>query len=346
MGNEIKKMADAEYFQLDAVNNSLLSHLKRSPAHAKEYQLNPPATTAAMVLGQLFHAVVLEPDLLDSMFHVKSDDDPATPTGNAGKIVKSHLAGEVFSDQFYLDSGNLLKKPTGKAADLIAILLDGDAAPDGYTEAQQQKATEYVVQQQEINGRQVVTQMQLISAKSYLNFLNAIDGKTIVTQDQFKTATEMAASVKRHPTAKKLLAKGTAEVTVLWEDAETGLQCKAKIDWVSHLNYLVDLKSTDDARLEEFNRSMTKYGYHRQNAMYVDGYEAVTGSKAKQFIFIVCEKKPPYAVSVFILDPHGVETGREEVRELLHVYKECKENDHWPAYSEQVETISLPTWYK
>lgn len=51
-----------EYERLDAVNYSVLRHFKRTPAHAREYQLNGTETTGPMELGTLIHFALLEPE--------------------------------------------------------------------------------------------------------------------------------------------------------------------------------------------------------------------------------------------------------------------------------------------
>jgi len=61
-------------------------------------------------------------------------------------------------------------------------------------------------------------------------------------------------------------------------------------------------------------------------------------------MFVFIEKKPPYAVAVYELDEESVEKGRELYAQDLKLYKECKEWDHWPAYSSKVQTLSLPKW--
>jgi hypothetical protein len=45
-----------------AASNSTLKHLKRSPAHMREYIQNPPEDTAALITGRAVHTAILEPD--------------------------------------------------------------------------------------------------------------------------------------------------------------------------------------------------------------------------------------------------------------------------------------------
>ena len=76
------------------------------------------------------------------------------------------------------------------------------------------------------------------------------------------------------------------------------------------------------------------------------GYTAIIGKPPKGFVFIAQEKKPPYAVGVFLLDEESEDQGREEYRELLKQYSACKNSNAWPAYPSTVQEISLPRWAK
>ena len=50
------------YAKIDAVNNSVLQRLRRSPAHAKHYMDHSDEATEAKVVGEASHAAVLEPE--------------------------------------------------------------------------------------------------------------------------------------------------------------------------------------------------------------------------------------------------------------------------------------------
>ena len=58
-------MSDSDYFDYPAASNSLLTQLKRSPAHLMEAIKNPAPPTPAMRLGSAFHVATLEPEKFD-----------------------------------------------------------------------------------------------------------------------------------------------------------------------------------------------------------------------------------------------------------------------------------------
>jgi exodeoxyribonuclease VIII len=139
--------------------------------------------------------------------------------------------------------------------------------------------------------------------------------------------------------------QGKAETTHMWTDATTGVECKCRPDWLTS-NLIVDLKTTEDASPRGFQRSVANYRYHVQAAWYLDGIEAVTGTRPDQFIFICVEKKPPYAVGVYAADAEMIQIGAETAARDLEVYATCKAADAWPSYSDQIEPLSLPAWMR
>lgn len=74
-------MTEQEYRQHPAVSRSDLWRLKDSPEKFKFYRENPVEPTQALIFGQLFHAVVLQPEQVQEMFAVAPDCDKRTKAG-------------------------------------------------------------------------------------------------------------------------------------------------------------------------------------------------------------------------------------------------------------------------
>jgi exodeoxyribonuclease VIII len=113
---------------------------------------------------------------------------------------------------------------------------------------------------------------------------------------------------------------------------------------LTHDDFVVDLKTTEDASPEEFAKSCANYRYHVQDPFYRDGLAAVK-RKPRAFVFIAVEKKAPHAVGVYVLRAEDVELGRMQYRANLNRYAECLQSGKFPAYSEKVESLALPAWY-
>lgn len=171
-------------------------------------------------------------------------------------------------------------------------------------------------------------------------------GAEIVTADEGEMLKGMVESIRNHPAASALLSgKGIAEGSCWWYDEQSGELCRCRPDYYRRdLGIIVDLKTTEDASPEGFARSIWKYAYHRQAAMYLDGVEAATGDIIKGFVFVCVEKASPFAVATYRLDMQGEEAGRISYKDLLLNLAECRVKKHFPAYSISVETISLPAY--
>lgn len=371
------QLGETEYFAAEAASNSTLSRMKRSPAHCRAYLDDQPEPTANMRLGSLVHCLTLEPETFQERYHIATEHDPSKPRGETLSAMVAAMTNGEFDQLFYVQEGSAPRQPKGMADEIAQRLIAGEGIEKYITEPAMNKRTkegkekfaafqrkcdadgltvckpehidagvafaDYILT---VAGRTVVSENDRIKAQNYHNYLQAIGGKEIITEEQLKIASDMRDSIHNHPKASKLLTGGQAEVSVFWDDPETGYQCKARIDYLRPGNVLVDLKTTQDASKEEFNRSIAKFGYHRQNAMYSDGYEVATGERAAAFVFVAVESKPPYAVGVYMLDEHAVETGRAEYGTLLVDFKQCQESGEWPAYSDDIEIIELPKWYK
>lgn len=168
--------------------------------------------------------------------------------------------------------------------------------------------------------------------------------KTIIPQADMTSVLLMRDEIAKHPAAAKILATGQSALSLYCEDADTGLQQKARPDWLSG-NVIADLKGCVDASPEGFARAVANFGYAIQAAWYLD-ISSVLGLNKEHFLFICSESDPPYAVAVYELDEESINIGRSQYRRLLNRYLECVVTDQWPGYSKDVQYLSLPNWSK
>ena len=170
-------------------------------------------------------------------------------------------------------------------------------------------------------------------------------GAEIVTADEGEMLNGMVKSVMAHPAARALLSgPGIAEGSCWWHDEQSGELCRCRPDFYREDGIIVDLKSTDDANLEGFARSVAKYRYEVQAAMYSDGVSAATLKPVHGFAFVAVEKSAPFAVQCFQLDFQALEAGRITYQRNLLDLADCRAANKWPAYSDKVELLSLPNW--
>jgi hypothetical protein len=158
----------------------------------------------------------------------------------------------------------------------------------------------------------------------------------ILSEDEAVDVQRIFQSVWRHDAAKDLLIKSSHEVAAMKIDAETGMALKGRLDMISTQDgWVADIKTTDDASDLGFSHSCKRYGYFEQAAFYLD----LVG--ATRFFFIAVEKEAPYAVNVFECDTQAIAMGRMIYRENLDRLQQCLDENHFPAYGNEIRTISL-----
>ena len=165
-------------------------------------------------------------------------------------------------------------------------------------------------------------------------------GITAVTAEQWDLAMAMRESVHREKEAADLLAKGVAEKSWWSVDESTSLDIKARSDWFTTGNVIVDLKtSRSGAAPKEFAKAVANFGYHIQAAHYLE----TTG--ASRFLFLVVQSEWPFDVGLYELDKQSIDLGYKERRQALDQISECQISDHWPSHSESgVQSLTLPRW--
>lgn len=168
----------------------------------------------------------------------------------------------------------------------------------------------------------------------------------IISQEEKDTASRMRDAVMKHPFARQLFEMGgVAERTVLFNENETGAPCKCRPDFETKEDIVVDLKSTIDASPDEFGRSAYNYRYYVQAPFYLDGINAEAGrEKVRHFVFVACEKVPPYGVGVYFIDREAIELGRRDYVRDCATFVACKETNHWPGYGNEAQALRIPTW--
>lgn len=159
----------------------------------------------------------------------------------------------------------------------------------------------------------------------------------------YAAAKAAADAVFSHPLAGPLFAAGVAEESLFWEDAEHGVWRRARIDWRDGRT-LVDLKTCVSAEPGAIARAVANFHYYQQHPWYCDAVTALDLAENPRFLFVFVEKEPPHLVTVVELDAPAVAAGRRRNHMALEVYAECLAFDTWPAYSTDVEVVSLPRW--
>ena len=154
----------------------------------------------------------------------------------------------------------------------------------------------------------------------------------------------MSEALRAHGVARDLLRGGLAEETIEWTDADTGLACKGRLDYLRP-DLVIDLKSSRDPSPERFARDAVKYGYAAQVAFYHDGAGRSKRTDGKRLPCIIAVRAgDDFDVAAFQIEPETFDVGRSIYLSLLRKLAECTAADYWPGVAPELWPLYLPPW--
>ena len=172
------------------------------------------------------------------------------------------------------------------------------------------------------------------------DFAEENPGKEIVTQDEFDVLQGVVEALQRDAKCRDwLFGGGRTELSIVWEDPDTGILCKGRIDKLLP-GLIVDIKTTADAK--RFESQMAKLAYHQQMAFYRDGLMLASGDDCQAAI-VAIEPTRPFGLRAAIVSDDAINWGRESYQRLMRTYADCLARDEWPGY-EDPDYWHLPTW--
>ncbi|GAA0550237.1 hypothetical protein GCM10010172_35430 [Paractinoplanes ferrugineus] len=168
-------------------------------------------------------------------------------------------------------------------------------------------------------------------------------GEIPVLSHEFDQVQAMAAQVRAHPIAGPLFSEGLAEQSLFWTDPETGVPCRARLDWLSWR--IGDYKTSTSAEPGHISKKVDDFGYYMQADHYLSGAVHLDLiAPDAPFHFVFQDKNPPYLVTVVELDDVALKIGHDRNVQAREIYRACMESGVWPAYSNRIERISLPAY--
>lgn len=183
-------------------------------------------------------------------------------------------------------------------------------------------------------------------------FEERAQGRTIVSESDMDCIVGLRQNIAENETAREMLyGKGLSELSLVWEDPETGVLCKGRIDRLCEINgwpFVVDVKTSyDPASTDRWQMAVQKYQLHQQAAHYLRGLAVLRplpDGYARKFAWLVCETQPPYLVRAFEAEDAALSVGNDEVTKHLRAYRECQQAGAWPAWPQGMDLAGLPAW--
>lgn len=174
---------------------------------------------------------------------------------------------------------------------------------------------------------------KVIKKGSYWEDFKAIaenNGQEIIDADDYQLALAIRNAVRDDPLARTYLHQGHEQVTLIWHDKETGFRCKARLDWLTLRNALVDLKTARSVLPRKFQRDGAELEYHTKMAWYSDALDLL-GRPPSEVVLLAVEKTGPLDVVCYELKDEELAVGRFEYRRWLDELAKCVESNTWPG---------------
>lgn len=175
-------------------------------------------------------------------------------------------------------------------------------------------------------------------------FMARLLTKKYVAERDWQIAAEIRESIFAHPTWKAICSvEGVNENTGVYDDG-SGVTLKIKPDRRAHSEFLIDIKTTDDARQKNFDNQILRMGYDLQAAFYFDTANMISPGQYKKFIWIAIETQPPYGVMFYEVGDLWLEIGREKYKQALVKYVNAHLTNQFEGYTKEI-VIAMPPAY-
>jgi hypothetical protein len=166
---------------------------------------------------------------------------------------------------------------------------------------------------------------------------------TVIKTGDYENALACAEAMKNFHFYDMIFGHGYPEVSFFAEI--DGVKLKARPDWVQEsTGRMFDLKTTTDASPEAFTKSVGKYGYHVQACLAIRLYEACYGKPCDDYLWVVIEKEPPYAITLNKMSPEMRLNGNLKLNLAIEKYQKCLETGIFEAYSPSINVLELNPW--
>lgn len=167
--------------------------------------------------------------------------------------------------------------------------------------------------------------------KEYEDFVKENEGKTIVSQKQYDTASFIAKAAKNNDACSELLSEGEAEVSLFVE--MHGLRVKVRADWISfERGFILDMKSTtgNPKLADKIKSKISSLDYDLSAALYLDAFNTYLAKEGLPLIetFKWCfDSKDTGTSKVWTASDKMIEVGRAKYMKAINNIKEAQAKD-------------------
>jgi len=176
-------------------------------------------------------------------------------------------------------------------------------------------------------------------------------GKQAVKESDFLEAKQAVANLKQFRPYAELIDGAHTQSAMFGDLIDEGIATPAKslLDILPmHPNWMhviADMKTTAEMSDQHFARTVNKFGYHRQAAIYLDLHNAITGENRDTFYIVWVHSKAPFEVAMRPISASAIAEGRRWYKSALRLWNQCITTGVFPSPWDDITTpIDLPAF--
>ena len=177
-------------------------------------------------------------------------------------------------------------------------------------------------------------------------------GKILLTERDYDIALEIAESalfnsefLRSRVSAKNFI----SEASIFTTCKKTGMLIKCRPDGLlvpqddKGKGEILDIKTTQDASPEGFQRELRKYNYDLQIAFYLHTMRCASLPCSEMYL-VAIEKTPPYAVGVHVLSEIYIKHAEKRMIQTLEKMKHAESSQNFSTGWPEINQVHLPAW--
>lgn len=216
-----------------------------------------------------------------------------------------------------------------------------------------------ILQHDLFKKKTLITDIESKTLKAYKEAVKEFPDLRVLTKKEADKLLGMMQSIAEDPACMNLIKDGKPEVTVVVKCPDTGVNMKARFDWVSTKEsrpYILDYKTTQDAkptyipdpdefdgyiRSSKFEINASNYGYENQAAWYLN-VAKIAGIKAEYFALLAQEKTAPFVACPYVYERETIEEAHIENERMKARIVDAIKTGNFPGYAQKPVVIARP----
>ena len=179
------------------------------------------------------------------------------------------------------------------------------------------------------------------------------EGRFPLKPEHYDEARLCAAAALANPTIRYVLSLGGQhDASLYWEDALTGVVCKARPYFMVEPckampnGLIMSLHTCESAAEADFARAADTYGYNQRAEWECRGFRHLFGTDTPPvYVFAALERSYPFATNVWPVGAEAFALAAHENSATLDDYADCLKRDNWPAFNVDLKRpLPLPAF--